>query len=1004
MTESRLIHQLLEEGNYQECIKFCQDIIRKNPNSTVARKYAGKCLLIIGDSEQAIEYLLKANELDNSDPEVTKDIGTIFARQGDKNTALLWYWRSLEINKNYAPALCNIGKLKQISGDHQEAIRLFRLSIASDPLLFQAYIGIANSSIAINNLDEAKAFAEKALETNKRAPRGNEVLGIICQKKGEESQALYHYKRELEINSRALLSLINQGTILFQQDKTEQAVESLLKATQIKPSEECSLLLAQAYEKLGKLQEAISEYQKLAVKNTKNKLIPYKIGVCFQKIGSHNDAINELMLATEIDSSFIEAWHSLSISLAYNGRKQEAHTAALKAINLSPNNINVHIQLAKTYIDLGNLDQALTCILKSLELNPDDPDLYMMMSIINIKLGNLDQAIDSTLKTLKLQPDNPEAYINLGGIYHDLDKTNDAVSCFLKSIELKTDNPIAYMNLGSAYNNLGAIDQAIAATLRSLELRSNNSIARMNLCRMYRQIGYFDQAINAIEKSLVLNPKDPDALSTLGDTLNSMGQLEESIEAYKKAFEINPTISNACKALLHFSDIYIEKDEIAAERKDYLENIVKIFRGKIKTLPDEKFPYLSLLMLTYQNLSDDKEIMQFISEHTCSYLNLSKRDRLSSSFRQEEQVHNKGGNGIGFFFDNTDSEHVIVRHYYNLVKACKNAGFKITLIKGPNAIGHDDIKLRSASSRVIQLSNNLKRSVELLKSQNLDLLVYTEMHSSSAPYSLAHNRIAPIQIVLPGNEITTGLDTIDYYFSNDINEPQYAQKNYSEKLIRLNCLATTLNLDNFCFRKIEAKAELGIPENKQLIGIMHNPIKFHPDMDEIFEGIAQLNPDINFVAVVFNAAQSERLKKRWRQKAPKAFSKCLFLNKMKKEKYFMTLSHMDVVLDPLYRGGGTSSFDALALGVPIISMPVNHARSRFVHALYKVMKLEKSPIARNREEYVKWCTDILSSDDLRQSISSSIRNNFHEITKLTSKSEEEMVEVFNNLLKSNIRT
>ena len=57
-------------------------------------------------------------------------------------------------------------------------------------------------------------------------------------------------------------------------------------------------------------------------------------------------------------------------------------------------------------------------------------------------------------------------------------------------------------------------------------------------------------------------------------------------------------------------------------------------------------------------------------------------------------------------------------------------------------------------------------------------------------YYLAYSRLAPIQINTWGHSETSGIDTIDYYFSSKYYEIPDAQKFYSEKLVCLDSLCT----------------------------------------------------------------------------------------------------------------------------------------------------------------------------------------------------------------------
>ena len=109
-----------------------------------------------------------------------------------------------------------------------------------------------------------------------------------------------------------------------------------------------------------------------------------------------------------------------------------------------------------------------------------------------------------------------------------------------------------------------------------------------------------------------------------------------------------------------------------------------------------------------------------------------------------------------------------------------------------------------------------------------------EIFSTNVPNCLAYSRIAPIQAVLPGNLITTGIETIDYFFSSEYMETRSSANQYSERVIKLTGMPHGITeipkLSDTKNRKY-----FDIPEKSRVFGILYNLIKFHPDWDRILE-------------------------------------------------------------------------------------------------------------------------------------------------------------------------
>lgn len=56
--------QLLEDGEYDELVKYCEAELAKRPNSAIANYNIGRALYEQNDFHSAKEYFLKARELD----------------------------------------------------------------------------------------------------------------------------------------------------------------------------------------------------------------------------------------------------------------------------------------------------------------------------------------------------------------------------------------------------------------------------------------------------------------------------------------------------------------------------------------------------------------------------------------------------------------------------------------------------------------------------------------------------------------------------------------------------------------------------------------------------------------------------------------------------------------------------------------------------------------------------------------------------------------------------
>lgn len=589
-------------------------------------------------------------------------------------------------------------------------------------------------------------------------------------------------------------------------------------------------------------------------------------------------------------------------------------------------------------------------------------------------------------------------FINLGVICKNSDRKEEAISLYKKAIKIEPEDPDPYSNLGNLYRELSEFKKALSSTLKSLELKPDNPDAHMNLGSIYKDLGNLDQALASTLKSLELKPDNPNVYINLASIYNAQKDFDKAKESYSKAYEYKPSIENACLSKLNFPWHISCQKEVENLRFEYIKNAKAIFNEN-QPKREKSFLDLSLFMLAYQNGNNDRDFLETVGELVSPWLQITTTQRQSEPetcrYPDRDPKLDKIPR-VGFYFDNTEKTHVVFKHYFNIVRNCHDNGIEVVIIKGPLAAKQNSDELLEQSSHVVQLYSNLEQSVETLKSLDLHMLIYTEIYSSYAPYCLAHNRIAPVQAVLPGNLITTGIPTMDYFISSEYMETSTSQEQYTEKLIKLKGMPHGIT-EIPKFKSTKTRHYFDLPESSHIFSLLHNLIKFHPDWDELLEEIAQNNENAVFMLTGKDSRSSLFLKNRWRQSAPTFSSKCKFFNKMSKENYFNLLACADAVLDPIHMGCGTTSIDALSIGVPIITKPEDHPRTRIAYGLYKIMGIKNAPIAYTKSDYVNFCTKMLSTKQEYIELKESIKMNYSKVAAASQQSINQIMEEIRRL-------
>jgi protein O-GlcNAc transferase len=257
--------------------------------------------------------------------------------------------------------------------------------------------------------------------------------------------------------------------------------------------------------------------------------------------------------------------------------------------------------------------------------------------------------------------------------------------------------------------------------------------------------------------------------------------------------------------------------------------------------------------------------------------------------------------------------------------------------------------------------DDVRRSIE---SAELDVLVFADIGMHPLTYFLALWRLAPVQVTTWGHSETSGVDTIDYYWSARDVERADAQSHYSERLVRPQAFFLPGYARPAPPRPM-TRRELGLPEKRRLYACLQNTFKLHPDFDAVLASLLARDPQGEILLMGSTAATMDTVRRRFARTIGADASRIRFLPKAPAPLYLSTLAAADVALDPLYFGGCNSSIDAFAVGVPVVTLPGDHLYGRFSLGLYREMALEDC-VASTPAEYVDIAHRLASEPDFRE--------------------------------------
>ena len=197
----------------------------------------------LADAEKA--YLEILNQKPDSGS-VLNALGTVFLDQSQPDKAKTVFEKAAGLNPPHLSACYNLGRLKQIEGDDQGAINLYRAIVKQQPRFGLAWnnMGVAYREIgepeeAISCFRRAVAFAPDMAEAWNNLGVAQDAFHMI-------ENAARSYRKAIEIKPDYASAHFNLGVSLQKRERFEDAEDHYNKVLEIKPGDEAANFMLQS--------------------------------------------------------------------------------------------------------------------------------------------------------------------------------------------------------------------------------------------------------------------------------------------------------------------------------------------------------------------------------------------------------------------------------------------------------------------------------------------------------------------------------------------------------------------------------------------------------------------------------------------------------------------------------------------------------------------------------------------------------------------------------------
>ena len=385
-------------------------------------------------------------------------------------------------------------------------------------------------------LEDAERLYRAILQSEPLHPDANHNLGVLAVSANKADAALPLFKTAIETNPKIDQFWLSYIYALIKDKQLDSAKQVLQQAKkQGVAGEQLNALEAQ----LAPQTQIENVSSASPSKKQLNRLLEF-----YQK-GRFDDAEK---LAVSITNEFPKhqfGWKVLGAVLKKTGRVSESLVAKRKTVRLASQDAEAHTNLGNTLKELGRLDEAEDSYTQAIAVKPDHAVAHYNLGVILKELGRLDEAEASYTQAIAVEPDYAEAHSNLGVMLKEVGRLEAAEASLRQVIALKPDLAEGRSNLGNTLKELGRLEDAEASYTQAIALQPDYAEAHSNLGITLQELGRLEEAEASCRQAIALKPDLAEAHSNLGITLQELGRLDESEASYTQAIALKPDYVDA---------------------------------------------------------------------------------------------------------------------------------------------------------------------------------------------------------------------------------------------------------------------------------------------------------------------------------------------------------------------------------------------------------------------------------------------------------------------------
>ena len=764
-------------------------------------------------------------------------------------------------------------------------------------------------------LAQARQIYGAILATDASNAAAHHYLGMLEHQSGNLLLALQHLQTAVQSDGAEAFYLVNLGNLLKDLQRPKEAEEAYRHALAQDPGDVLALYnLGHLYQLYSRWSDAAAAFGQ-AVSAENNFVAAWqKLAAMELRANRRDQALAAAKRAVALAPEHAAGWFHLADALGRFERWQESQQALERCLVLQPqfpealNNLGL---VRKSQADPAGAAAAFDAALQQTPLS--DPgnasfaaEICSNLAQLHLDTHDLQAAQQWSAKALALEARNAKVQFSQGNVLQALGQNEAAASALRLALELQPDFPEALNNLGNILLSLRRHGESMATFERAIAQRRDYAEALANLGNAQREASYPDLAEKALQEAIRIKPEFAAAHSNLGNAYFDQGKLDLALKSYQRGIDLGQDdqdfVPNYLFAL-NYSPSATDAD-IAAETQRLCQTKFNQLLSEAAATAPPAVADIGAQRLRVGYVSPDFW-MHPVARFLLPVLEHHDRNRFEvfaySSRYLKDGMTTEVANRV---------EHW--REVHQL----------------------DDAAL-----------------AELIRADGIDLLIDLTMYARDCRPGLFARKPAPVQITYLAYVGTTGMATMDYRITDGVLDPPEAKAlPFIEQPLRLSRCWWSFSVPPPVVTIPAVVPPPCLSQGVITFGSLNNFVKMNPAVRALWAELVASVPGSRLVLHIKETRAREGLLDFFAERGV-ASDRIVLIGYQNGPDYMATYGRIDIALDTTPFAGGTTSFDALWMGLPLVTLCGARSSSRGGASILTTLGRPEW-IARTPAEYI----------------------------------------------------